>query len=374
MNIRTIGASVMRNLRNIPGWTSRRKIVVIESDDWGSIRVPSKEVYERFLKYGFKVTGSQYNRLDCLESNEDLESLFEVLSSCRDKNGNHAILTANAIMANPDFKKIRDSGYREYHYEHFSETLKRYPSHNRVLQLYEQGQKQRLFRPQFHGREHLNISRWMKALQQGGKDVLFAFDQETTFSGQGDYSFMEAMDMDSPAELDQVEAIVADGLQMFRKTFGYASQSFIAPCYTWDSGIEGQLVKQGVSYLQGSRYQYIPNGGFDNYKKASHYLGKRNGNNLIYLVRNSVFEPGLLYKSDWVDYTLASINDAFRWNKPAIICSHRINFMGTIDPSNRDNNLKMLGQLLRTIVKKWPDVEFMSSDGLGDLIKTTTSK
>ncbi|MBT1700524.1 hypothetical protein KK083_26790 [Fulvivirgaceae bacterium PWU4] len=374
MNIRTIGASVMRNLRNIPGWTSRRKIVVIESDDWGSIRVPSKEVYERFLKYGFKVTSSQYNRLDCLESNEDLESLFEVLSSSRDKNGNPAVLTANAIMANPDFRKIKDSGYREYHYEHFTETLKRYPCHNKVFQLYEQGQQQRLFRPQFHGREHLNISRWMKALQQGGKDVLFAFDQETTFSGQGDYSFMEAMDMDSPAELDQVTAIAADGLQMFRKTFGYASQSFIAPCYTWDSGMEGQLAKQGVSYLQGSRYQYIPNGGFDNYKKASHYLGKRNDNNLIYLVRNSVFEPGLLYKSDWVDYTLASINDAFRWNKPAIICSHRINFIGTIDPANRDNNLKMLRQLLSTIVKKWPDVEFMSSDELGDLIKTTTSK
>ncbi|NTW32234.1 MAG: hypothetical protein HGB12_06370 [Bacteroidetes bacterium] len=30
---------------NIPGWRTDRKILVIESDDWGSIRMPSKETY-----------------------------------------------------------------------------------------------------------------------------------------------------------------------------------------------------------------------------------------------------------------------------------------------------------------------------------------
>lgn len=33
-----------RHFLNLPGWHTRRKIVVIESDDWGSIRMPSKEV------------------------------------------------------------------------------------------------------------------------------------------------------------------------------------------------------------------------------------------------------------------------------------------------------------------------------------------
>ena len=31
---------------NIPGWRTKRKIVVIESDDWGSIRMPSLKVFE----------------------------------------------------------------------------------------------------------------------------------------------------------------------------------------------------------------------------------------------------------------------------------------------------------------------------------------
>lgn len=36
---------ITHNLLNIPGWRTNRKIVVIESDDWGSIRMPSQEVY-----------------------------------------------------------------------------------------------------------------------------------------------------------------------------------------------------------------------------------------------------------------------------------------------------------------------------------------
>lgn len=344
--------------------------MVIESDDWGSIRVPSPQVYQRLHQYGFDVANSQYNRLDSLETNDDLTALFDVLSKHRDVNGNPACFTANVIVANPDFDKIRSSGFQEYHYEHFTETLRREPQRDKVFSLYKQGMQQNLFRPQCHGREHLNISRWMNALQLGGKDVLFAFDQRTTFSGKGDYSFMEAFDMDSPAQLDLLKDIIGDGLKSFRDTFGYASKSFIAPCYTWDSGIEQTMADHGVTYLQGGRHQLVPKGGFDNYEKVPHYLGKRNRDNgMIYLVRNSAFEPGLIHKSDWVDYTLSGIRDAFRWNKPAIVCSHRINFIGSLDPSNRSRNLKMLDELISRIRKNWPDVEFMSSDALGDLIK-----
>ena len=35
---------ISHNLLNIPGWRTKRKLVVIESDDWGAIRMPSKEI------------------------------------------------------------------------------------------------------------------------------------------------------------------------------------------------------------------------------------------------------------------------------------------------------------------------------------------
>lgn len=49
----------------------------------------------------------------------------------------------------------------------------------------------------------------------------------------------------------------------------------------------------------------------------------------------------------------------------AVISSHRLNFIGNIDIQNRDRNLILFRKLLNKIMKKWPDVEFISSDELG---------
>ena len=62
------------------------------------------------------------------------------------------------------------------------------------------------------------------------------------------------------------------------------------------------------------------------------------------------------------------IKIAFRWSKPAVIGTHRINFIGSLDYRNRYNNLTFFDDLLKSIIKNWPDVEFMSSDQLGDII------
>jgi hypothetical protein len=65
---------------------------------------------------------------------------------------------------------------------------------------------------------------------------------------------------------------------------------------------------------------------------------------------------------------LKDIENSFFFRKPAIITCHRLNFIGAISPKNRDNNLDILNELLTAILKKWPDVTFMSSDQLVDYI------
>ena len=42
----TLKRRLAKNYVNALGWNSNRKIVVIESDDWGSIRMPSRKIYE----------------------------------------------------------------------------------------------------------------------------------------------------------------------------------------------------------------------------------------------------------------------------------------------------------------------------------------
>jgi len=65
---------------------------------------------------------------------------------------------------------------------------------------------------------------------------------------------------------------------------------------------------------------------------------------------------------------LLDIENAFKWKKPAVISSHRLNYIGGLNEKNRVSGLKDLNRLLSEIQKRWPDVEFMTSSQLGDLI------
>ena len=52
-------------------------------------------------------------------------------------------------------------------------------------------------------------------------------------------------------------------------------------------------------------------------------------------------------------------NANFFTNQPAIISNHRASFVGGISVLNRDNGLQSLDLLLKSILSKWPDVEFV---------------
>lgn len=365
---------ITHNLINIPGWRSKRKIVVFESDDWGSVRMASKEALNYFLKLGYPVDKDPYNYFDALESNDDLELLLNVLSSVKDKNGNGAIFTANCLVANPDFERIKSDNFQNYYYEPFTKTLARYPNHNRVYRLYQEGIANNLLKPQFHGREHLNVPLWMASLQEGRGAVLEAF-KFGMFSVHAESNpvyfneYTDALAFHTKEQYDLLPDILADGLNVFRNIWGFNSESFMAPCYIWSSALEETLSKGGVRYLQGMINQFQPILGVPfKYKLKYHYLGQLNNFGQRYLIRNVFFEPTHKPGKDSVGESLKRIEIAFTWGKPAIISSHRLNYMGSLDPANRSKGLKLLKQLLAEIVARWPDVEFMSSDELGNLI------
>lgn len=372
--LQSLKKNIGRTIVNLKGWRTDKKIIVFESDDWGSIRMPNKQVYDLFQEKGFDLSNNPYCQYDTLANSNDLEALFEVLLKHKDQIGNHPVITANTVVANPDFEKIKESGFQEYYYKPFTETIKEYYPEEDVFTLWKVGIKKKIFMPQYHGREHVNVALWLNFLRENNTVFMNAFDMG--FWGLPNNLYTEkknniqaSYDSASIENLNFYKKSIEEGLILFEKIFNFKSSTFIANNYTWSSSLNETLLKCGVSAFQGMKYQKEPT--IKGVKKLIlNFTGKYNEFGQLYLVRNCVFEPSQMPKSfNNIEDCLKSISSAFKFKRPAIIACHRLNFIGAIRAENRNQNLEMFDELLTKIINKWPDVTFMSSDQLAHLIK-----
>ena len=364
--------TLKKHLTNIPGWRTNRKIVVFESDDWGSIRMPSKACYEGLLKSGIRVDLSKYDSLDCLEKRTDLENLLEVLTGIQTQSGSHPVFTLNTVMGNPDFEKIKQTNFQQFFFEHFFNSYKKYYGEY-LEKLWKNGLENQLILPQFHAREHLNSRLWLKDLQLNHKETRLAFDHgffglKTRTSSPFQNHYLSAYFVESPGEFEELKKTVNEGLHIFTNSFGMHSASFTACNYTWPVELEGFLAEKGIRIIQGQRGQIVPQLNGDGKKIKRHYTGQKNKHQQVYTVRNVLFEPYLSPEKDWADLAMADISRAFFWKKPAIISTHRINYVSNMSTKNKDTGLRNLEKLLITLIKRHPEVEFMTSVQLGNLI------
>jgi hypothetical protein len=360
------------NTQNYLGKNINNKVLVIESDDWGSIRIPSKKAYNNLLNFGIAVDKCPYNSNDSLETAEDLEALYEVLLSFRDSQGNPLKITANSIMVNPDFNKIKENKFSEYFYEDFVFTYKRIQNNDETFNLIKQGISSDIYVPQLHGREHLHVNVWLEALRNSDKETLVAFDNEvwghpSSYFKNSKMNFSSAFHIRNLQDEKFALQSLNDAAKIFKYYFGFQSESFIAPRYIWNNTVEVELNKIGVKYIQGKIVQQIP---YENDLKTKvHLFGSRNKLKQIYINRNVFLEPNLNPKFNWMADALNRIDIAFKWKKPAIISMHRLNFMGGLNKTNRKNNLLLLRQLITEVQKRHPDVVFLSTNELGKIIE-----
>jgi len=373
VHLYNIRQDLLLNLKNVPGWRTKRKIVVTECDDWGSIRIPSKEIYQKLLNKGIVVTRSRY-RFDTLESHDDLTMLFEVLTTVRDQNGHSAVMTPVSNVANPDFEKIRFSGFSEYYHEKFIDTLERYYPGSDVFGLWKEGIDAGIFTPELHGREHVSVQLWLAKLQGGNKDLLTAFENRVVSvdipgTPSPAREFRPEFYFDSVSQKPFLVNSIKEGVSLFKEIFGYTPRVFVPSNKLFHPDFDSVVAETGVKFLYTShRMPYPTEGGDLKYRRF--ITGQRGPGGITYYTRNCAFEPtGEDYNG--IDLTMRQIEAAFRWGKPANISTHRANFVGGIDPSNREKGLSELQKLLKAIVSTWPDVEFMSSGDALEYMRST---
>jgi len=360
--------------QNMLGLRLKKKYVVLESDDWGAIRMASKNAFEKLLKKGYLVDHCAFNKNDTLESNSDLNKLFDLLSSIKTIEGKNPIITFNHIGANPDFVKIKNCDFAHYSYERFTTTLEKYPDHDKVFEFYNSAIANNLMDVQFHGREHVNVINWLDNLKKANKMALDSFDYEmvSTFPKSKSNCKSEFLDAFAIYENnhDFVKSAIIDGLSLFEEYWKKSSISVIAPCYTWCEKIESILKAQNVQALQGGYVQVKPIK--DGFKSIRHYTGEKNAQDQIYLTRNCSFEPSVDPNKDWVSDCMKEISISFFFKKPAIINTHRLNFISSLNPTN-ESSLYKFKILLHSIIKQWPEVEFVSTEQLVGIIKNNSN-
>lgn len=374
----SIKAEIVRLAKNLPGKKTKRKIVCIYIDDYGSIRIKDKKAYETLKSAGAPMDNSRYAKFDTLASTEDLQMTFDVLTSVKDSQGHYACMTPFSIVANPDFEKIRESGFTHYFREPVTETLKRYgSSHENVFELWKQGVCEHIFMPEYHGTEHINVKRFMEALQRGHRTTRLAFDNECVAipTLPGDESlkhYTTTFFIERAAENEALKEDVRVGVKLFEDLFGYCSRQFTPGAGIYSPALHGVLKDEGIEYINVNRYTAYPMGD-GRYVKQFLSNGKRNEVGQKYVVRNCVFEPywdSCKRNDNAVTGCLENIAAAFRMHAPAIISTHRVNFVGSLESKHRDDSLQQLKELLSEIIKRWPDVEFMDGSQMCDICFT----
>ena len=363
---------LVKYISNIPGWRTKRRLIIIESDDWGSLRAPSKRGFEMMKKQRLPLGNSdsiRFNKYDDLADANDLEMLFEILSSVKDINGNTAIFTPFCLVANPDFEKIKKDDFQTYYYESFLTTLKK-QNKTRAWNLWKEGARHNTFVPEFHGREHLNVALWMRDLRGGNKITVEGF--KYNFWGfrpeKSQLNYQAAFDLQNRKDIHYQKETLIDGLKLFESIHGKKAKCFVPPNGPFSNQLEPVTAEFGIDFISTSKFHKEPLGN-KQIRRRFRYLGKTNKSGQQYLTRNAFFEPSNPKKSDWLNSCLNEIQYAFNLNKPATISTHRVNYIGCHSEKNRDKSLKQLKFLLDKIVMTWPDVEFVSSSDLGRILR-----
>ncbi len=366
-----IGNKINELLNGYRGWRANEKIVVFESDDWGSIRTTNNKALDDLRRLGAAVDNCHYLMNDSLETPADLVDLFSVLNKYKDCDGNPPVFTFNTIMANPNFLKIQESDFNKYYFTPFTESYKNIFSDD-ILKIWKSGIKEGFIYPQFHGREHVNIRRWLGDLRRGREDTHVAFTHGMYgISGhvvkQKRGSYLAVFD-EIGEDNNFINGYLSEGFAIFKSVFGFDPKTFIAPNYVWSREVETESSKQGIIAMQGSATQILPSKNEQKTGIIKNYIGKKSIDNMGYLMRNVVFEPSSAPSKDWVSSALDQMDAAFKQNRPVIIDSHRVNYVGSLNTNNRTESLKSLDELLKKMFRKWPDIKFYHSEKLAELI------
>ncbi len=344
---------IKSRLRTITTLKCKQPIVIFQSDDWGMVRSPENNHF--ISNFGEPKIWAY----DQLESVEELELIFQLLSKYKDANNNPPLIEANFIVSNPDFEATQENGYQ-------SIILKPISEYSELIKKWNEGIKNRIFIPQYHGRLHFNSDKMLSMIQNDIESKAL-FDLHL-HGGLNNYKkgkwtlHSEYQKWEDGSELpyNQLLQWIEEGLLDFFNAFGYYPKSTIAPQYVFAPTTAKAFAELGFQVIQGTNMQTYKKDGFKILRKIP--TGSRYYKGLIALGRNVKFEPSR--DNDYWNYESAIKKCRMLINKkiPVIIDSHRINYVGKFGEEGREALDKLIGDLTKM------DCRFLTSEEFSEAV------
>lgn len=344
------------------GFRFGRPLVLLQSDDWGRVGVRDQEGVEHLRAAGLNLGDRPYD-LYSLETAEDVGAVAEMLESLRDSAGEPAKLEMNFLVANVDFHASAATGFRAIVLKPLVEGLPNNWRRNGLFEAYRSGIDKGIFSPALHGATHFCQQAVIASLAQNdqrGELLRMLWKSETPYIHwrmpwvgyeYWDPSREPARRFISSEEQARWIAFAADS---FHRFFGDCPISACAPGYRANNVTWRAWRTHGVRIAQnGPGTMHAP-----------HFDGK----GLLHTYRSLDFEPALNPELR-SDNCLATARSCFAAGLPFIISVHSINFHSTL-ASFRQRTVPLLSKFLRALKKNFPDLLYLSSKQLLEIIET----
>ncbi len=351
-----------------------RPLIVFQSDDWGTQRIPSG--IESRIQFDYL---NEFLQFDTLEDKDDLDNLKWEVENIATQICKPVNFTLNIVSGNPNFSKIRANGFQKYFVQDLDQSYSYYGFNQAQIKVqWFHISNSASFDLQFHSREHVNSQLWLKALQKRDQMTEAAFDLgfwglSTNYTRTSHKSFMATWD-EKPMETD--ELTFQEGIKLFKDYFNIKPISFVPNNYIFPIGNIKFVEKNEIKSIQGREYLIQPQKSkfFRFRKKVPRKMGniEKGSNSLISIVRNVQFEPSKDLFSNkhnkpftpQIDLAMNQINLALMKGLPAVIDTHRVNYVGARSEENRDYGFSQLKKLVLRIHDSFPNAEFISTTEL----------
>lgn len=357
---------------------SEHPAVVFQSDDWGFCAWLPDSTALAELGPRIDTWIHEYPEFkgSTLESAADVDRLAEVLGSVRGGDGRPALMQPGYVLTSPDFDRIIGSDYTEYSDRILADDL---PGWERpgLLEAVERARGAGVWAPEFHGVSHENTTALMRLLREGDPETRAAFELKVMVNDEP----RDDHEDDPSRPLERRAADVQRGVKLFEQLFGRHPHSVSAPNYRWDESTEDLWASVGISVVQSWRLQTTSNAGISelerNWRRVSRPMGAYDPDkDLLYLYRNAFFEPSANLDTAPVaiaDETMRAITHAWKHDRPAIICTHRMNY-ARLSPAESAHSLEALRALLQRIVAADPRVVFLTDVEVRQLYREGVSQ